>query len=94
MHLQPVHLDDVADHLLELLTSETVGRAPDLAGPAPEELFDMVWRYAALQSRPRRLLRLPLPPRQRRANEAMALRPVTLRHGSLTFATWLAEQRQ
>jgi uncharacterized protein YbjT (DUF2867 family) len=92
LHVQPVHLDDVAAHLLAILEAEPVGgHAPELAGPRPEELFDMVSRYAATQADRVRIQQLPLPPRARRANEAKALQPGSSQRGTLTFDDWLAE---
>ncbi|HEU4547475.1 MAG TPA: NAD(P)H-binding protein [Microlunatus sp.] len=94
LHLRPVHLDDVADHLLRLLTSEQRGRADDLAGPEPLNLLDMTRRYAKTQPRPVPVLALPLPPTIRRANEARVLAPAGQTHGARTFDHWLQQQRQ
>jgi uncharacterized protein YbjT (DUF2867 family) len=91
LHLRPVHLVDVADHLLSLLDTPADGRAPDLSGPEPLNLLDMTRRYAATLARPARVWRLPLPPAVRRANEARVLAPSGGRHGTLTFDQWLSE---
>ena len=61
LHLRPVHLDDVASHLLGLLEEPRPGRAPDLSGPQAEELDDMVRRYAAVRGLPARLSPTPAP---------------------------------
>jgi uncharacterized protein YbjT (DUF2867 family) len=90
LHLQPVHLDDVAEHLLTLAGGPP-GRARDLIGPQPEELPDMMERYAATQPGRVRLVRLPLPAGYRRANEAGALKPADSLRGHKTYAEWLAE---
>lgn len=91
LHVQPVHLRDVADHLLSLVVAGPVGRAPDLSGPRPEEVPDMVRRYSAAVRRPARILPLPLLGAARRANDGRALRPRTGHHGTLTFDDWLQE---
>lgn len=91
LHLRPVHLADVADHLLGLLGRQDSLRAPDLSGPAPLGLVDMVQAYAARQERPARVLRLPLPPATRRANQARVLAPAAGAHGTRTFDQWLDE---
>jgi uncharacterized protein YbjT (DUF2867 family) len=92
LHLRPVHLDDVADHLLDLLEHPVGGHAPELSGPQPEELDDMVRRFTALQSRTTRMVRLPLPGAYGRANAARVLAAPGARQGARTFALWLTEQ--
>jgi uncharacterized protein YbjT (DUF2867 family) len=92
LHLRPVHLDDVAAHLLRLLEEPRPGRAPDLSGPQAEDLDDMVRRYAAVRGTPARVLRLPLPGAYGRANRARVLAPAEGRRGTLTFADWLSAQ--
>jgi uncharacterized protein YbjT (DUF2867 family) len=94
LHAQPVHLRDVADHLLALIAAGPTGRARDLAGPQPEEVPDMVRRYTAAIRRPVRVLPAPLFGEARRANQAQVLRPVGIGHGTLTFDDWLSEIRQ
>jgi uncharacterized protein YbjT (DUF2867 family) len=91
LHLQPVHLRDVADHLLGLLEAPPAGRAPDLGGPQAEELPDMLRRYLAAAATPLRVLPVPLVGPTRRPNEARVLRPATGVHGTLTFDDWLRE---
>ncbi len=91
LHLRPVHLVDVADHLLALLDAPANGRAPDLSGPEPQLLLEMVRRYAATPPRPARVWRLPLPPAVGRADDARVLAPTDGRHGTVTFDQWLRE---
>jgi uncharacterized protein YbjT (DUF2867 family) len=91
LHVQPVHLRDVADHLLRLIAAGPARRVPDLAGPQPEEVPDMVRRYAAAAGRPARVLPAPLLGAMRRANDAQALRPRLGHRGTLTFEAWLEE---
>jgi uncharacterized protein YbjT (DUF2867 family) len=90
LHLQPVHLRDVADHLLGLLNAGPAGRAPDLGGPQPEELPDMLRRYAAAVGARVRVLPVPLLGSARAANEAGVLRPDDGVRGTLTFEEWLS----
>lgn len=91
--VRPVHLDDVARHLLRLIDSGPVGTADELSGPRDEDLLGMTRRLAA--STRRRLLVLPAPllGATRRANNAHVLRPAGGVHGTITFDAWLAEQR-
>lgn len=92
LHIQPVHLDEVADHLLATAGGTASGRASDLIGPQAEELPDMLRRYAATRPERVRLAPLPLPPGFRRANEAGALKPADALRGHKTFDEWLVEQ--
>jgi uncharacterized protein YbjT (DUF2867 family) len=93
LHAQPVHLKDVADHLLALIAAGPAGRAPDLAGPQPEEVPDMVRRYTTAIRRPVHVVPAPLFGGARRANDAQVLRPTDSRHGNMPFDDWLNEVR-
>ena len=91
LHLQPVHLRDVADHLLGLLDAGPSGRSVDLGGPQQEELADMVRRYVAVTGVGVRVLPVPVVGPLRRFDAAGALRPADGARGSLTFDDWLRE---
>lgn len=91
LHLRPVHLRDVADHVLGLLEAGPAGRAPDLSGPRPERLPDMVRRYARVRGTRVTVLPVPVVGQLRRLDAAGALRPARGVHGELTFDDWLAE---
>ena len=91
MHLQPVHLRDVADHLLDLLETGPCGRAPDLGGPQQEDLADMVRRHVEVTGARVRVLGLPLVGPLGRFDAAGALRPLGGVRGRLTFDDWLRE---
>ena len=91
LHSQPVHLDDVADHLLAVLADAPAGHAPELGGPEPLHVPDMVRRYAHLVDPTARVLPAPLLGGARRANNAGVLRPTTGARGERTFDQWLAE---
>jgi uncharacterized protein YbjT (DUF2867 family) len=99
LHLQPVHLDDVAVHLIGLLAAGPSGRAPELGGPQPEDLLSMTQSivdadiargFADVDSSRLRIRRLPLGPGAWRADAAGALRPASGVAGLITFAQWLA----
>lgn len=91
LHVAPVHLGDVADHLLALLAAGPAERAPDLAGPREERLVDMVRRYARATGTPVRVLPVPLAGAARRADRAGVLRPTGGPRGLRTFTDWLGE---
>lgn len=91
LHLQPVHLRDVADHLLGLLQTGPAGRAPDLGGPLPEELPDMLRRYISAIGLRARVLPIPLVGPARRPNAHRVLRPDHGVRGTLTFGDWLRD---
>lgn len=93
MHLQPVHLRDLADHVLGLLDRGPQGRAADLGGPQQEGLVDMVRRYVAVTATGAgvRVLPLPLLGPMRRLDAAGTLRLAGGVRGRLTFDDWLRE---
>jgi hypothetical protein len=93
LHVRPVHLDDVAGHLLGLLAIGPLGAAEELSGPRDEELIDMTRRLIARTWRRLLVLRAPLLGATRRANNAHALRPSGGARGTSTFDTWLDQQR-
>ncbi len=93
LRIQPVHLDDVADSLLGLLEQGPVGRAPDLGGPRPEDLSNMVRRYGQAVGASARVLDAPLVGGARRANQRNVLRPRAGVRGSIGFEHWLTEAR-
>lgn len=88
---QPVHLVDVADHLLQLLADGPSGYAPDLGGPERQDVPDMVRRYADVVEPSVRVLPAPLFGGARRANDAGVLRPVSGVLGERTFEEWLKQ---
>ncbi|TWG12376.1 SDR family oxidoreductase [Actinoplanes teichomyceticus] len=91
---QPVAAREVAAELVRLAAGPPLGMAPEMAGPEPVPLADMV-RRAARRHGPRKLvLGVPMPGR---AGRAMATggnlpdRPGV--RGTQTFGQWLAEPR-
>jgi uncharacterized protein YbjT (DUF2867 family) len=93
LHSQPVHLEDVADHLLRVLAGGPTGYAAELGGPQREDVPDMVRRYARVVAPTVRVLPAPLAGAARRANEEGVLRPVGGLRGERTFQQWLTEVR-
>lgn len=93
LKVRPVHLDDVAQHLLTLLADGPVGVAAELSGPRDEDLLDMTRRLAAVSRRRLLILPAPLLGATRSANNAHALRPTGGVHGTITFDTWLEQQQ-
>ena len=91
LHSQPVHLDEVVDHLLSVLTDGPTGYAPELGGPRPEDVPDMVRRYVERVAPSVRVVAAPLFGAARRANDAGVLRPAAGVRGERTFDQWLAE---
>ena len=93
LHVRPVHLDDVAAHLLRLLARAPAGLAEELSGPRDEELVDMTRRLVTRTRRRLLVVPAPLVGAVRRANNADALRPSGGVRGTITFDTWLDQQR-
>lgn len=54
--VQPVAAADVADVLVEVALGAPQGRAPDLAGPEPQDLIDMARRTLAARGESIRLI--------------------------------------
>ena len=90
--IQPVAAAEVGAALAELATGAAKGRASDLAGPAPEDLFDMARRTLAVRGESLRLVPswrgVPFGPEA--AGEALLPGPEA-RLGRTTFDDWLEE---
>jgi uncharacterized protein YbjT (DUF2867 family) len=89
--MRPVHLDDVAAHLLGLVAAGPAGYADELGGPREEVLPDLVRRYAAAVRQPLHVHPLPLVGALGRANRAGVLRPAAGARGTRSFDDWLEE---
>jgi hypothetical protein len=74
-----------------VLAGGPAAHAPQLGGPRPEEVPDMVRRYARVVDPTVRVLPAPLLGAARRANNAGVLRPATGVRGERTFEQWLTE---
>ena len=91
--VQPVAVVDVAAVLVELATGAPLGRAPDLAGPEPQDLVDMARRTLSARGDRTRLRASwrDSPYGVDWAGEVL-LPGDRARLGTTTFDTWLAEQ--
>jgi uncharacterized protein YbjT (DUF2867 family) len=90
MLVQPVAAVEVASALVQLAPGLALGRAPDLAGPQPEQLVDMVRRLRDARGLRRRVvgLRAPVPALRLAAGGALLPdRPGP--RGQQTYAEWL-----
>ncbi|MEU2255882.1 SDR family oxidoreductase [Nocardia xishanensis] len=67
---QPVAAVDVAARAAELIQGPPLGRAPDFGGPEVLTMAELADAWRAVRSRPRRIVRLPLPGRAARAFRA------------------------
>jgi uncharacterized protein YbjT (DUF2867 family) len=91
MRSQPVAAREVAARLVELAESGPAGRVADLAGPRPENMTDLVRRWARATGTRVRVLSLPLPGRLGRAMRDGTLLPGEgAQLGTQTFDDWLA----
>jgi uncharacterized protein YbjT (DUF2867 family) len=91
MACQPIALDEVAEHLASLVFGEPQGRAPDIAGPQPQMMDEMVVRLAKEQGDRRPRLRVGMPGRIGRQIKAGGLLPTGPGpRGVVTFDEWLA----
>jgi uncharacterized protein YbjT (DUF2867 family) len=90
---QPVAAREVAAALVRLTLGEPVGRAPDLAGPAPEQMADLVRRLLRAAGSRRRVLGFRLPGAVGTAMARGGLLPTGPGpRGEQTFDQWLAGQ--
>jgi uncharacterized protein YbjT (DUF2867 family) len=91
MHSQPVAAREVAASLVELATGPAVGMAPELAGPQPEAVPDMVRRYLRAIGSKHPVLAVKLPGQAGRAAASGGLLPEAPGpRGVQTFDQWLA----
>lgn len=90
MLCQPIAAEEVAAALVDFAGGAPAGLAPDLAGPQPEEMPDMVRRLVRARGDRRRVLAVGIPGAAGKAVAQGGLLPRTdgLR-GRQTFAQWL-----
>jgi uncharacterized protein YbjT (DUF2867 family) len=90
MQAQPIAAQEVAVALADLVAGAAVGRAPDLAGPRPESVADMVRRYLRARGSRRPVLQVPMPGAAGRALRSGGLLPSGPGpRGVQTFDEWL-----
>ncbi|MER7966446.1 MULTISPECIES: SDR family oxidoreductase [Streptomyces] len=91
MRTQPVAAREVAQHLVRLALAPAQGMAPDLAGPAVEQLVDLTRRLLRARNERRLLLPVTFPGAAGRAMKGDGLLPTGRGpRGSQTFDAWLA----
>lgn len=91
MSVQPVAAAEVAEALVTLAEAPPCGRAPDLAGPRPEQLADLVRRLGRATGVRAAVLPVRLPGSTWRSIRTGALLPgPNARRGRQTFESWLA----
>lgn len=89
----PVAVREVAEVLVDLATGEPQGYAPEIGGPAPEQMPDMVRRLLRRRGSRRPVITLRVPGAAGRAMRGGALvpdRPGVV--GTQDFAAWLEEK--
>lgn len=92
MRTQPIAAREVAAALADLAAAAPQGRVPELAGPQPEEMPDLVRRYLAAVGRRKAVVPLTLPGAAGRAmRDGGALPTGPGPRGVQTFEAWLAE---
>jgi uncharacterized protein YbjT (DUF2867 family) len=90
MTCRPVAATEVAAALVRLATGAPQGLAPDLGGPAVENLASMSRRYLAESGRRRRVLEVPLPGAWGRSMRDGSVLPASgTQQGTITFEDWL-----
>ena len=90
MLVQPVAAAEVAAALARLAAGLALGRAPDLAGPQPEQLVDMVRRLRDARGMRRRVVGLWAPvPALRLASGGALLPQHPGPRGQQSYAEWL-----
>ncbi len=91
MRTQPIAAVEVGAALVDLAEGTPAGLAQDLAGPAEENMADMIRRYLAATGRRGRVLEVPMPGAMGRAMTSGALLAGPgARLGTQTFEQWLA----
>jgi uncharacterized protein YbjT (DUF2867 family) len=90
---QPVALVEVAAHLVELAHRQPQGMAPELAGPEQLQMQDMIRQLSRARHGRRPVVPIAVPGKVGKQFTGGALLPAGPGpRGSITFATWLAEQ--
>lgn len=88
---QPVAAREVAAALVELAGKPPAGLAPELAGPEPRQMPDLVRRYAQARGERRVVVPVRMPGKVGRAMVGGALLPTEPGpRGRMTFEAWLA----
>ena len=92
MHAQPIAAREVAAEVAAIAQGTPQGLVPDLAGPQPARLSDLVRRYLRATGHSRPVLQVVWPGAWGRAMRDGTFMPAPrTRRGSQTFDSWLAE---
>jgi uncharacterized protein YbjT (DUF2867 family) len=90
MRTQPIAAREVAEALVAIAAGPPIGLAPELAGPQPLELTDLVHRLLQARGSHRLVARLPVPGKVGRAMANGGLLPTAPGpRGVQTFAEWV-----
>ena len=91
MRVQPIAAREVAGSLVELASGPPLGRAPDLAGPAEEQMVEMARRLLRARGSRRVVVPVRLPGPGGKAAASGSALPVGIGpRGAQTFDEWLA----
>lgn len=86
---QPVDVNEVAAHMVELVKAGPGGHVPDIAGPRAYELVDLARTWLGAQGKRKPLLQIPIPGKFGAAMRAgYGTAPEKARDG-LTWEAWL-----
>jgi uncharacterized protein YbjT (DUF2867 family) len=89
---QPIDINEVAEHMVELVKAGPSGHVPDIAGPRTYDLIDLGRTWLQAQGKHKPLLQIPIPGKFGAAMRAgYATAPNSAGHG-LTWETWLLRQ--
>jgi uncharacterized protein YbjT (DUF2867 family) len=89
---QPIDIDEVAAHMVELVKAGPGGRVPEIAGPRTYHLIDLARTWLQAQGKRKPLLQIPVPGKFAAATRAgYGTAPESARNG-LTWEAWLQRQ--
>lgn len=86
---QPIDTAEVADRLVELALSESIGRAPDIGGPEIRTFIDAARGYLEATGRRRKILPVRIPGETAQAFRDGALTCPDHRYGKITWEEFL-----
>jgi uncharacterized protein YbjT (DUF2867 family) len=89
---QPIDVNEVAEHMVELVKAGPSGHVPDIAGPRSYELIDLARTWLQAQGKRKPLLQIPIPGKFGAAMRAgYGTAPENAGDG-LTWEGWLQKQ--
>jgi uncharacterized protein YbjT (DUF2867 family) len=90
--VQPIHVGEVADRMVELALSEPAGRVPGVGGPEVMTMTDAVRAYLEARASRKRVLAFRLPGKTARAFRSGALTCPENRYGKTRWEDFLRER--